>query len=119
MRTASGPGQSLQPVSIGLGGSGGTAPTSCPLVWSDGILQTEIDLEGGRLHRIEETQRQLSSCPVLFAYDGTGFRFVTDILGVGGIGFLERPGSTVRHTRTNGSCCPTTPWPLAMAAMHW
>jgi hypothetical protein len=28
---------------------------------------------------------------VLFAYDGTGFRFVTDILGVGGIGFLERP----------------------------
>ena len=25
----------------------------------------------GRLHRIEETQRQLSSCPVLFAFDGS------------------------------------------------
>ena len=92
VRTASGPGQSLQPVSIGLGGSGGTGADFVSLVWSDGILQTEIDLAGGRLHRIEETQRQLSSCPVLFAFDGTGFRFVTDILGVGGIGFLERPG---------------------------
>ena len=90
VRTSSGPGQSLQPLSVGLGG----APRAdfVSLVWSDGILQTEIDLEGGRLHRIEETQRQLSSCPVLFAFDGTRFRFVTDILGVGGIGFLERPG---------------------------
>ncbi len=92
VRTASGPGQSLQPVSIGLGGSGGTRADFVSLVWSDGILQTEIDLAGGRLHRIAETQRQLSSCPVLFAFDGTSFRFVTDILGVGGIGFLERPG---------------------------
>ena len=70
----------------------GTRADFVSLVWSDGILQTEIDLDGGRLHRIAETQRQLSSCPVLFAFDGTGFRFVTDILGVGGIGFLERPG---------------------------
>ena len=29
---------------------------------------------------------------MLFAFDGSAFRFVTDILGVGGIGFLERPG---------------------------
>jgi len=92
VRTASGPGQSLQPVSVGLGGSGSTRADFVSLIWSDGILQTEIDLAAGRLHRIEETQRQLSSCPVLFAFDGTGFRFVTDILGVGGIGFFERPG---------------------------
>ena len=90
VRTASGPGQSLQPVSLGLGGADRADFVS--LLWSDGILQTEIDLDAGRIHRIEETQRQLSSCPVLFTFDGTGFRFVTDILGVGGIGFLERPG---------------------------
>jgi hypothetical protein len=90
VRTASGPGQSLQPVAIGLGGADRADFVS--LLWSDGILQTEIDLAAGRVHRIEETQRQLSSCPVLFAFDGTGFRFVTDILGVGGIGFFERPG---------------------------
>jgi tetratricopeptide (TPR) repeat protein len=90
VRMASGPGQSLQPVTVGLGGADRADFVS--LIWSDGILQTEIDLEAGRLHRIEETQRQLSSCPVLFTWDGAGFRFVTDILGVGGIGFLERPG---------------------------
>jgi hypothetical protein len=89
-RIESGPGQSLQPMSIGLGG----APRAdfVAITWSDGVFQTELALDGGRLHRIAETQRQLSSCPVLFAWDGERFRFVTDVLGVGGIGFFERPG---------------------------
>lgn len=89
-RLDSGPGQGLQPVAIGLGGA--AAADFVALTWSDGVYQTEVGLDGGRLHRIEETQRQLSSCPVLFAFDGTSMRFVTDLLGVGGIGFLERPG---------------------------
>ncbi|HEX6215808.1 MAG TPA: FG-GAP-like repeat-containing protein, partial [Vicinamibacterales bacterium] len=89
-RLESGPGQSLQPMSIGLGG----APRAdfVAITWSDGVFQTELALDAGRLHRIGETQRQLSSCPVLFAWDGSRFRFVTDVLGVGGIGFFERPG---------------------------
>ncbi len=89
-RLESGPGQSLQPTSIGLGG----APRAdfVAITWSDGVFQTELALDAGRLHRIAETQRQLSSCPVLFAWDGSRFRFVTDVLGVGGIGFFERPG---------------------------
>jgi hypothetical protein len=41
---------------------------------------------------IAETQRQLSSCPVLFAFDGRRFAFVTDLLGVGGIGTPTSPG---------------------------
>ena len=89
-RFDSGPGQSLQPASIGLGG----APRAdfVAITWSDGVFQTELALDARRLHRIGETQRQLSSCPVLFAWDGSRFRFVTDVLGVGGIGFFERPG---------------------------
>ena len=89
-RVESGPGQSLQPTSIGLGG----APRAdfVAITWSDGVFQTELALDGGRLHRIGETQRQLSSCPVLFAWDGRRFQFVTDVLGVGGIGFFESPG---------------------------
>ena len=77
-------------MSIGLGG----APRAdfVAITWSDGVFQTELALDAGRLHRIAETQRQLSSCPVLFAWDGERFRFVTDVLGVGGIGFFERPG---------------------------
>ena len=90
MRVQSGGGQSLQPMAVGLGGAARADLVS--LVWSDGILQSELNLDAGRLHVIEETQRQLSSCPVLFAFDGTTTRFVTDILGVGGIGFFEQPG---------------------------
>jgi hypothetical protein len=89
-RLASGPGQSLQPTTVGLGGS--ARADFVALTWSDGVFQTELALEGGRLHDISEIQRQLSSCPVLFAWDGSRFRFVTDLLGVGGIGFFERPG---------------------------
>jgi hypothetical protein len=89
-RVESGPGQSLQPTSLGLGG----APRAdfVAITWSDGVFQTELALEAGRLHRIPETQRQLSSCPVLFAWDGNRFKFVTDVLGVGGVGFFESPG---------------------------
>ena len=90
VRAHSGPGQSLQPLAIGAGGARRLDFVS--MVWSDGVLQTEIALETGRLHRIEETQRQLSSCPVLFAFDGQRYTFVSDVLGVGGVGFLERPG---------------------------
>ena len=89
-RLASGPGQSLQPTTVGLRGA--ARADFVALTWSDGVFQTELALEGGRLHQITETQRQLSSCPVLFAWDGSRYRFVTDVLGVGGIGFFERPG---------------------------
>ena len=86
----SGPGQSLQPLSIGLGGR--HQADFVAIDWSDGVFQTELDLTAGEVHRITETQRQLSSCPVLFAWDGHEFRFVSDLLGVGGLGFFVRPG---------------------------
>jgi tetratricopeptide (TPR) repeat protein len=86
----SGPGQSLAPLSVGLAGHGGADFVS--LDWSDGVSQTEVDLEAGRLHEITETQRQLASCPVVFAWDGQGYAFVSDVLGVGGLGFFDSPG---------------------------
>jgi tetratricopeptide (TPR) repeat protein len=79
------PGQGLQPLSIGLGG----APRAdyAAIDWPDGVFQSELDLAPGKLDRIVETQRQLSSCPVLFAWDGSGYAFVSDLLGVGGLGY--------------------------------
>lgn len=85
LRSDSGPGQSLQPLFIGLGGY--PSADYIAMTWSDGVFQTELDLQPGTLHHITETQRQLSSCPVLFAWDGQEFGFVSDLLGVGGIGF--------------------------------
>ncbi len=86
----SGPGQSLQPLSLGLRGA--EMADYIALDWSDGVFQTELQLAAGERHQITETQRQLASCPVLFAWDGNEYRFVTDLLGVGGIGFFASPG---------------------------
>jgi len=84
-RQHSGPGQGLQPLAVGLAGA--DQADFVAIRWSDGVFQSELALEPGQLHAITETQRQLSSCPVLFAWDGERYRFVSDLLGVGGIGF--------------------------------
>ncbi len=57
------------------------------LEWSDGVYQTELGLEVSQYYKITETQRQLSSCPVIFAWNNGQYEFISDVLGVGGIGF--------------------------------
>jgi len=99
LRTSSGPGQSLQPVAIGLNGHDKIDFIS--IDWSDGVFQSEVDLAAGKLHVIEETQRQLSSCPVIFAWNGIKHEFITDCLGVGGIGYAAGPP---------GEYAPSRPW---------
>lgn len=91
VRNTAGPGQNLQPISIGLGGA--DAIDFVAIDWTDGVYQTEANLKPGDVHTIVETQRQLSSCPVLFGWDGERMSFITDCLGVGGLGFLLKPGT--------------------------
>jgi tetratricopeptide (TPR) repeat protein len=62
------------------------------IVWPDGVLQSEIDVPAGRVTKIEELPRKTSSCPNLFAWDGTHYQFVSDFAGVGGLGYLLAPG---------------------------
>jgi len=90
LRASSGPGQSLQPLEIGTAGR--ERADFVAIDWSDGVFQTELDLSAGAIHVIAETQRQLSSCPVLFAWNGVEYAFISDILGVGGIGYAVGPG---------------------------
>ena len=61
-RNTTGPGQSLQPVAIGLGAA--HRIDFVTVDWPDGVFQSEIDLAGATLHMISQTQRQSSSCPV-------------------------------------------------------
>ncbi len=101
LRPGAGPGQSRQPIPFGLVG----APALSYLLidWPDGLFQGEVPgfgdgertgptLAAGVVDRIPEIQRQVSSCPVLFAHDGEDFAFVSDVLGVAGIGYLLEPG---------------------------
>lgn len=89
LRNGSGPGQSLAPLALGTGGA---AIEYLRIDWSDGVFQTETDLKGSAVLRIVETQRQLSSCPLIFAWDGRRYAFVSDFLGVAGLGYLVAPG---------------------------
>jgi len=89
-RNHSAPGQSLQPLAVGLRGA--SQADFISIDWSDGVFQSEVNVETGRLQKITETQRQLSSCPVLFAWNGEQFVFVSDVLGVGGMGYAIGSG---------------------------
>ncbi len=60
--------------------------------WQDLVLQTEVDLAGGRVHEIEQVDREASSCPVVFYWNGRSFAYRADFLGGGGLGFLVAPG---------------------------
>lgn len=86
----SGSGQSLQPLSVGLGGH--RKIDFVELQWPDGVSQSELELDGGEHHPIAEVQRQLASCPVLFAWNGEAFEFVSDVLGGAALGYLDAPG---------------------------
>jgi tetratricopeptide (TPR) repeat protein len=82
--------QSSLPLVFGLAGA--AHADYVKLLWSDGVAQTESALPAGRTHTISETQRKISSCPVLFTWNGREFEFITDFAGVGGMGYLAAPG---------------------------
>lgn len=77
--------QSHVPLVIGLDGA--TKADYVAFTWPDGVTQYENELAAGQYHVIKETERKVSSCPVLFAWDGNHFGFVTDFAGVGGLGY--------------------------------
>ena len=71
-----------------------------------GVEQAELNLPADQLHTIEEVRRD-SSCPLLFAWNGRRFEFVTDFLGGGGIGYMVAPASIPCLIRTK--MCASTP----------
>lgn len=62
------------------------------LSWMDAVLQSELEVAGGELWQIKKIKRKPSSCPILFSWDGERFAYITDFLGVGGMGFFVEPG---------------------------
>jgi Tfp pilus assembly protein PilF len=62
------------------------------LIWPGGVLQSELEVSGRSTAEVQELDRKGSSCPILFGWDGKRYRFITDFLGTGGLGFLLRPG---------------------------
>jgi tetratricopeptide (TPR) repeat protein len=77
-------------LSFGLGYR--TAVDALSLLWPAGIVQSELDVKPGGCVKIQELDRKGTSCPLLYAWNGTEYGFITDFLGGCAIGYLEEPG---------------------------
>jgi tetratricopeptide (TPR) repeat protein len=62
------------------------------ILWPSGVRQTELATGGGQTLAFEELNRKGTSCPILYAWDGEKYRFVSDFLGGAIIGYLTDPG---------------------------
>jgi tetratricopeptide (TPR) repeat protein len=62
------------------------------MLWPTGVLQDEINFPTDSTQVITELDRHGSSCPILFAWDGHKFQFISDILGSGIVGHWVAPG---------------------------
>ncbi|MFH1566456.1 MAG: FG-GAP-like repeat-containing protein [Gemmatimonadota bacterium] len=62
------------------------------ILWPSGVRQTELAAAAGTSVAVSELNRKGTSCPILFAWDGRQYRFVSDFLGGAIIGYLVGPG---------------------------
>lgn len=63
------------------------------LLWPTGVPQDEIDLDAKTV-ALKELDRRGSSCPVLFAWDGTRYKFISDVIGAAVVGHWVSPTAT-------------------------
>jgi Flp pilus assembly protein TadD len=78
------------------------------MLWPTGVLQDEVHISAEQPHLIDEIDRRGSSCPLLFAWDGHHFRFISDILGPGIVGHWIAPGKRnvpdpIEYVKVDGS----------------
>jgi tetratricopeptide (TPR) repeat protein len=72
------------PITFGLGAR--TAVDVVRITWPNGLIQNETRPRPDTALIYKEAPRLSGSCPMIFTWDGRGFRFVTDVLGVAPLG---------------------------------
>lgn len=61
------------------------------MLWPTGVPQDELDVSSSKPVKLTELDRRGSSCPVLFAWDGSKYQFISDVIGAGVIGHWVSP----------------------------
>lgn len=85
------------------------------ITWPNGMVQNETRQTAGKEMAYKEKPRLSGSCPMIFAWNGEKFKFITDVLGVAPLGasngdgeyfpvnhreYIEIPGGTM-HPRNH------------------
>ena len=63
------------------------------ITWPNGLIQNEAEQTLNKAIEYQEAQRLSGSCPMIFTWDGSKFRFITDVLGVAPLGAASGDGS--------------------------
>ncbi|GAC1618801.1 MAG: hypothetical protein NVS9B13_07230 [Candidatus Acidiferrum sp.] len=82
--------QNAAPILAGLGKQNNADLVR--LLWPTGVPQDEINLAAHKEQTVAELDRRGSSCPVLFAWNGSEYEFIADMLGPGVVGHWVAPG---------------------------
>jgi hypothetical protein len=61
------------------------------LLWPTGVPQDELNMASAKPVALKELDRRGSSCPVLFAWDGTKYSFISDVIGAAVVGHWVSP----------------------------
>ncbi len=61
------------------------------MLWPTGVPQDELDVASNKPVALTELDRRGSSCPVLFAWNGSRYEFVSDVIGAAVIGHWVSP----------------------------
>lgn len=62
------------------------------ITWPNGLIQNDVKPSVNRVLAIKEAPRLAGSCPMIFTWNGRGFQFVTDVLGVAPLGASSGDG---------------------------
>jgi hypothetical protein len=78
------------PVVVRLGAR--TLVDTVRITWPNGLIQNETALPVNRVAVVKEAPRLSGSCPNIFTWNGEGFQFITDVLGVAPLGASSGDG---------------------------
>ncbi|HYL96393.1 MAG TPA: FG-GAP-like repeat-containing protein, partial [Terriglobales bacterium] len=83
-------GQNSPEIIAGLGAE--TSADVVRMTWPTGVVQDEVQIAANEQNNILEIDRRGSSCPALFAWNGSRYDFVADMIGAGVVGHWVAPG---------------------------